>query len=39
LKPTNGTLDVPVGPGLGVEVDEAKVRDLVKKTRGAESLP
>lgn len=28
FEPENGRLSVPTGPGLGVEVDEAKVRDL-----------
>ena len=29
----NATMDVPEGPGLGIEVDEAKVRELVKRTK------
>ncbi|MFH1923099.1 MAG: enolase C-terminal domain-like protein [Planctomycetota bacterium] len=32
LKITDGTAQVPSGPGLGVRVDEAKVRELVEKT-------
>ncbi|MFH1264630.1 MAG: enolase C-terminal domain-like protein, partial [Planctomycetota bacterium] len=32
LKITDGTAQVPAGPGLGVRVDEAKVRELVEKT-------
>ncbi len=34
LKPTGDTIEVPSGPGLGVEVDEKKVRALTKKTGG-----
>ena len=30
LTPVDGHLPIPVGPGLGVEVDEAKVRDADK---------
>ncbi len=33
LRIADGTAHVPTGPGLGVEVDEAKVRELVKKTK------
>ena len=29
FEPEGGTLPVPSGPGLGIEVDEAKVQDLV----------
>lgn len=29
----NGTAEVPTGPGLGIEVDEAKVIELMKKTK------
>jgi len=29
FKPVNGQLDVPIGPGLGVEVDEEKVKALM----------
>jgi L-alanine-DL-glutamate epimerase-like enolase superfamily enzyme len=32
LEPTDGTLAVPEGPGLGIEVDEGKVRDLSQQT-------
>jgi L-alanine-DL-glutamate epimerase-like enolase superfamily enzyme len=32
LTVVDGTLDVPDGPGLGIEVDEAKVRDLSART-------
>lgn len=34
----NGELALPVGPGLGIEVDEAKVRELSAKTFSATSL-
>jgi len=30
--PRDGMLEVPDGPGLGIEVDEAKVRDLSRRT-------
>ena len=33
LKITRDTIEVPTGPGLGIEVDEAKVLQLVKKTQ------
>ncbi len=33
FKPVNGRLPVPRGPGLGVEVDEAKVQDLMEQGR------
>ena len=33
LKIAHGTAEVPTGPGLGVEVDEAKVVELTKKTK------
>ena len=29
----NGAMEVPKGPGLGIEVDEQKVRELVKRTK------
>lgn len=32
FKPKDGKLDVPPGPGLGVDVDEKKLRDLVKSS-------
>jgi L-alanine-DL-glutamate epimerase-like enolase superfamily enzyme len=32
LQPKDGTLAVPTGPGLGIEVDEDKVRDLSRRT-------
>lgn len=32
LQVVDGTLAVPEGPGLGIEVDEAKVRDLSART-------
>ena len=35
----NGQAEVPDGPGLGIEVDEQKVRDLVKQTEAAEGKP
>jgi len=35
LKITDGTAQVPAGPGLGVQVDEAKVRELVERTKSA----
>jgi len=34
----NGSATVPSGPGLGVEVDEAKVMELMKKTTGSERI-
>ena len=30
---SNGVAQVPTGPGLGVEVDEAKVVELMEKTK------
>jgi L-alanine-DL-glutamate epimerase-like enolase superfamily enzyme len=33
LKLAGDTIEVPTGPGLGIEVDEAKVMELVKKTQ------
>jgi len=33
LNIANGTAEVPTGPGLGVEVDEAKVVELMKRTK------
>jgi len=33
LKVADGTARVPTGPGLGIEVDEAKVLELVRKTK------
>ncbi len=33
LRITRDTIEVPTGPGLGIEVDEAKVVQLVKKTK------
>ena len=32
LTVVDGTLSVPDGPGLGIDVDEAKVRDLSART-------
>jgi muconate cycloisomerase len=32
LEPVDGKLAVPEGPGLGIEVDEAKVRELSERT-------
>jgi L-alanine-DL-glutamate epimerase-like enolase superfamily enzyme len=32
LMPTDGKLEVPDGPGLGIDVDEAKVRELSERT-------
>ena len=32
LRVKNGTLKVPTGPGLGIEVDAAKVAELVRAT-------
>ncbi|MFQ5809796.1 MAG: mandelate racemase/muconate lactonizing enzyme family protein, partial [Armatimonadota bacterium] len=32
LTPQDGKLEVPTGPGLGIEVDEDKVRDLSERT-------
>jgi L-alanine-DL-glutamate epimerase-like enolase superfamily enzyme len=40
-KPLNikhGSASVPDGPGLGIEVDEAKVIELMKKTTGSEKI-
>ena len=34
----NGSATVPVGHGLGIEVDEAKVIALMKKTTGSEKI-
>jgi len=34
----NGSATVPVGHGLGIEVDEAKVIELMKKTTGSEKI-
>jgi len=34
LSPKDGRLEVPEGPGLGIEVDEEKVRELAAKTAG-----
>jgi L-alanine-DL-glutamate epimerase-like enolase superfamily enzyme len=28
LIPKNGFLDLPTGPGLGIEIDESKIRDI-----------
>ncbi len=33
FKPVNGELPVPTGPGLGIEVDEEKVKALVEESR------
>jgi L-alanine-DL-glutamate epimerase-like enolase superfamily enzyme len=33
LVPRDGTIAAPTGPGLGIEVDEAKVAALVERTR------
>jgi len=33
LKIADGAADVPDGPGLGIEVDEQKVRELVERTQ------
>jgi L-alanine-DL-glutamate epimerase-like enolase superfamily enzyme len=38
LRIKNGSATVPNGPGLGVDVDEAKVIELMKKTTGAEKI-
>jgi L-alanine-DL-glutamate epimerase-like enolase superfamily enzyme len=37
LRITNGAAEVPTDPGLGVEVDEAKVRELAEKTRAEDA--
>jgi L-alanine-DL-glutamate epimerase-like enolase superfamily enzyme len=34
LRIENGTAHVPTGPGLGIDVDEAKVVDLMKRSGG-----
>ena len=33
----DGTAEVPTGPGLGIEVDEEKVRDLFERSKAARS--
>jgi muconate cycloisomerase len=33
FKPVGGKLRVPTGPGLGIEVDEDKVKRLVEQSR------
>ena len=33
FKPVNGELPVPTAPGLGIEVDEEKVKALVEESR------
>lgn len=35
LQPQGDTIEVPTGPGLGIEVDEAKVAALMNKTANA----
>lgn len=35
LEPKDGWIAAPTGPGLGVEIDEEKVRDLVERTGAA----
>ena len=35
FKPRDGQLEVPEGPGLGIEVDEDKVKDLVRRSQTA----
>jgi L-alanine-DL-glutamate epimerase-like enolase superfamily enzyme len=35
FEPRDGWIAAPTGPGLGVEVDEAKVRELVERTGAA----
>ncbi|MAG57996.1 MAG: mandelate racemase [Planctomycetes bacterium] len=37
LTAKDGKLAVPTGPGLGIEVDERKLADLVRRSRGAGS--
>ncbi len=37
LKIADGLAHVPAGPGLGVQVDEAKVRKLAERTKASES--
>lgn len=37
LKPRGDTIEVPTGPGLGVEVDPAKVVALMKKTKNPQA--
>ena len=34
----NGSATVPRGHGLGIEVDEAKIIELMKKTTGSETI-
>ena len=36
---SRGTAQVPTGPGLGIEVDEAKVADLVERTKSTTDTP
>ncbi|MCP4256475.1 MAG: hypothetical protein GY774_02985 [Planctomycetes bacterium] len=38
LEISNGSATVPAGHGLGIEVDEAKVIELMKKTTGSEKI-
>jgi len=33
LPNADGTIEVPAGPGLGVEVDERKLRELAERSR------
>lgn len=35
FQPKNGRVRVPKGPGLGIEVDEEKLKDLVARSRAA----
>lgn len=35
FKPVGGKVEIPTGPGLGIEVDEDKVRALAEKSRTA----
>lgn len=34
FKPVDGRVRIPKGPGLGIEVDEDRVRELVEKSKG-----
>jgi len=34
LKIKHGTAEVPTGPGLGIKVDEVKIAELMKRTKG-----
>jgi len=37
LKPKGDTIEVPAGPGLGIEVDEEKIAELIELTKKSKS--